>query len=74
MAQATPRVFWNVVRHGEVGPACTFQQALSTLLPAPKWAEVWANLEVRERRLSKKAQEYAQNQKQIQEALGPEDR
>jgi hypothetical protein len=29
MAQATPRVFWNVVRHGAVGPTVNFQQVRS---------------------------------------------
>ena len=55
MAQATPRVFWNVVRHGGIGPHRGFQAALSELVPDPEWASVWANLNVRERKMSARA-------------------
>ena len=67
MAQATPRVFWNVVRHGAVGPAVNFQHALATLVPDPQWAEFWQNLDVRERKLSKRAQEAAENERAVEE-------
>ena len=55
MAQATPRVFWNVVRHGGIGPHRGFQAALSELVPDPEWASVWANLDVRQRKMSARA-------------------
>lgn len=67
MAQATPRVFWNVVRHGAVGPTVNFKQALATLVPEPQWAEFWQQLDIRERKLSKRAKEAEENERAIQE-------
>lgn len=67
MAQATPRVFWNVVRHGEVGPSMNFQQALATIVPEPQWAEFWQQLDVRERKLSKRAKEAEESKHAVEE-------
>ena len=67
MAQATPRVFWNVVRHGGVGPACNFQQALSVLVPDPQWAEFWRDLDVRDRKRSKRAKEAEASEQAVEE-------
>lgn len=67
MAQATPRVFWNVVRHGAVGPTVNFQQALATLVPEPQWTEFWQQLDIRERKLSKRAKEAEENERAIEE-------
>ena len=65
--QATPRVFWNVVRHGGVGPACNFQQALSVLVPDPQWAEFWRDLDVRDRKRSKRAKEAEASEQAVEE-------
>ena len=44
-----------------------FQQALATLVPDPQWTEFWQNLDVRERKLSKRAQEAEENEQAIEE-------
>ena len=40
MALVSPRVFWAVVRHGEVGPGTPFQAALECLEPSIDWASL----------------------------------
>lgn len=55
MAQASPRTFWALVRHGGVSPARGFVEALLQLMPAAKYAEALRNLEIRDRKQSKKA-------------------
>ena len=36
-ACVSPRVFWNVVRHGRVGKGVSFEAALKELVPAVNW-------------------------------------
>lgn len=55
MAVASPRVFWAIVRHGNVGPNVTFTQALRSL--APNVAD-WDALAVRERRRNPRYADY----------------
>jgi len=38
MACVSPRMFWSIVRHGQVGPNKTFEAALKQLVPDQDWA------------------------------------
>jgi hypothetical protein len=40
MALVSPRVFWAVVRHGQVGPQTSFSQALQNLVPEIDWVQL----------------------------------
>ena len=40
MALVSPRVFWSVVRHGNVGPSKSFIEALHELVPGVDWEAV----------------------------------
>eukprot|EP00037_Helgoeca_nana_P029712 m.358641 g.358641 ORF g.358641 m.358641 type:complete len:659 (+) comp28034_c0_seq1:5089-7065(+) len=42
MALHSSRVFWNVVRYGNVGPHKTFEQACAELVPEVDWGPVFA--------------------------------
>eukprot|EP01052_Picozoa_sp_SAG31_P035265 SAG31_NODE_4231_length_3436_cov_6.237938_4_plen_169_part_00 len=62
MAQATPRVFWNLVHKCEVGPSKSMHAALSELVPEAEWATFWQQLATRGRKLSGKAKAARANQ------------
>lgn len=52
MAVASPRIFWALVRHGNLGPYRGFREALEAVIPEGTWEEVG-------RRERKKPERYA---------------
>lgn len=54
MAIVSPRMFWAVVRHGQVGPGRPFMQALAALAPQVDWEAI----EARDRQRPERYAEY----------------
>lgn len=54
MALVSPRMFWAIVRHGNVGPQRSFHEAMTTLVPQVDWAAI----ERRDRRMPERYADY----------------